>query len=413
MKRTKKVIVIGGGPAGMMAAGRASEFGASVALLEKTDSLGSKLLITGKDRCNFTNISAIKEFIEKFGNKGNFLYPAFYNFFNEDLAAFLESFGVPSKTERGGRMFPVSDKSEDVLKAMEKYMEKAGVSITLGTGLKEIICSKGEVQAVKTKKNDEIHCSSVILCTGGLSYPETGSTGDGYKIAKKLGHTVIEQKPALVPLETKEKWTRDIPGLSLENVNVIAKCGTKKIAEEFGDMLFTHYGVSGPVILMMSREVGRWLEKGPVILSIDLKPALDLEKLDDRVQRDFRKFSNKSFGNSLDDLLPKSLIPAVIALSFIPENKVVNTITREERRFLSGLLKALPVEISATRPIDEAIVTSGGIALDEIDHRTMGSKIIKGLYFAGEVLDLDAPTGGYNLQMAFSTGRLAGESAAK
>ncbi|PIV54224.1 aminoacetone oxidase family FAD-binding enzyme [Candidatus Desantisbacteria bacterium CG02_land_8_20_14_3_00_49_13] len=428
-----KVIVVGGGAAGMMAAGRAAERGAEAFLLEKTESPGKKLLITGKDRCNFTNSAELDAFIREFGNKGNFLYPAFFNFFNEDLKKFFEGLGVKSKVERGGRVFPASDRSEDIHKALLNYMKSGRVNLLYETRVKDLVVRKGRVSAVKTKADEAIGCSSVILCTGGVSYPGTGSTGDGYKIAKKHGHTITELSPALVPLETKEEWPKELQGLSLENVRVTAKCSYKKIAEEFGDMLFTHFGVSGPIILSMSKKIGKWLanknpplspfseggdkkdsvERSSVVLIIDLKPALDLEKLDQRLRRDLIKYSNKTFGNSLDDLLPKSLIPVIVRFSFIPEDKPANTITRKERRYLAELLKALPFEISKTRPIEEAIITSGGIALEEIDNRTMESKIVKGLYFAGEVVDLDAPTGGYNLQMAFSTGRLAGESASR
>ena len=433
MKDAKRVIIVGGGAAGMMAAGRSAERGAEAFLLEKTESPGKKLLITGKDRCNFTNSAELDAFIREFGNKGNFLYPAFFNFFNEDLIRFFEGLGVKSKVERGGRVFPVSDKSEDIHKALLNYMKSGNVNLLYETRVKDLVVRKGRVSAVKTKADEAIGCSSAILCTGGLSYPGTGSTGDGYKIAKKHGHTIAEPRPALVPLETKEEWPKELQGLSLENVRVTAKCDGKKIAEEFGDMLFTHFGVSGPIILSMSKKIGQWLanknpslshfskggdkkdsvERDSVVLIIDLKPALDLEKLDQRLRRDLIKYSNKAFGNSLDDLLPKSLIPVIVKFSFIPEDKPANLITRKGRRYLAELLKALPLEISKTRPIEEAIITSGGVALEEIDNRTMESKIVKGLYFAGEILDLDAPTGGYNLQMAFSTGRLAGESAAK
>jgi len=417
----KRVVVIGAGPAGMMAAGRAAECGAEVVLLEKTNSLGNKLLITGKDRCNFTNSNELDIFIRKFGNKGNFLYPAFYNFFNEDLVNFFETLGVRSKIERGGRIFPVSDSAEDIQKALLKYIKNTGVQVITGNKVKDVIKRNGRVCGVRTEKGIEFRESnkksslppfSVILCTGGMSYPGTGSTGDGYRIAQKLGHTIVPLRPALVPLETKEEWPKKLSGLSLENIRAIARASGRKIAEEFGDMLFTHFGVSGPVILSMSKIICRALERGNVIISIDLKPALSFEKLDLRIQRDFQKYSNKIFSNCLNDLLPKSLIPVIVKLSCIPEGKPVHSITRQERLNLVKLLKELSIEIVRTRPIAEAIVTSGGISLEEVDNHTMESKIVKGLYFAGEILDLDGPTGGYNLQMAFSTGRLAGESAA-
>ena len=412
------VIVVGGGAGGMMSAGRAAECGAKVILFEKTSSLGNKLCITGKDRCNFTNTAPLKEFISKFGKKGSFLYPAFYNFFSEDLIKFFENLGVKSKVERGGRVFPVSDRADDVQKALLKYLKKNGVQIILGNRTKDVLVQNGRVCGVKTDKvlnfeKSSLSPFSVILCTGGMSYPDTGSTGDGYRIAQKVGHTIVEPKPALVPLETVEKWPKELSGLSLENVNVIAKCNSQKITEEFGDMLFTHFGVSGPIILTMSKTIGEYLKKGRVFLFIDLKPALSIEKLDGRIQRDFSKYSNKIFANALNDLLPKSLIPVIVRLSSIPEDKPVHSITSEERKRLVELLKDLRLEISRTRPISEAIITNGGVALEEVDNKTMESKIVKGLYFAGEILDLDAPTGGYNLQEAFSTGYIAGESAAK
>ncbi len=409
----KKVVIIGGGAAGMMAAGRAAECGAKVTLLEKTDSLGNKLLITGKDRCNFTNTAPLKEFIAKFGKKGSFLYHAFYNFFNEDLREFFKKFNVPSKEERGGRIFPQSDKSEDIQGALVHYIKKSGVKILLGKSVKEIIRRGKSVCAAKTKDDEIIECDRVILCTGGMSYPGTGSAGDGYRIAKKLGHTIVHPRAALVPLDTVEKWTNELSGLTLENISAKAMYGQKKICEEFGDMLFTHFGVSGPIILSMSKKIAESLESGKVFLHIDLKPALSFEKLDLRVQRDFVKYSNKAFRNALDDLLPKSLIPIIVRLSNILEDKPVHSVTREERIKLVTLFKDLRLEVSRAHPIEEAIITSGGVVLEEVDNHTMESRLVKGLYFAGEILDLDAPTGGYNLQMAFSTGRIAGESAAK
>lgn len=410
----KKIIIIGGGAAGMMAAGRAAECGTKVTLLEKTNSLGNKLLITGKDRCNFTNTAPLKEFISKFGKKGNFLYPAFYNFFNEDLIKFFKKLNVPSKEERGGRVFPQSDRSKDIQNALVHYVKKSGVEICLRKSVKEIVTEGKSICAVKTKDDEIMECDRIILCTGGMSYPATGSTGDGYNIAQKLGHTIIQLRPALVPLDTAEKWVRELQGLTVKNVNVNAKDNNgKKICEEFGDMLFTHFGVSGPIILSMSKKIGENLERSRVFLHIDLKPALNFEKLDLRIQSDFKKYSNKLFSNALDDLLPKSLIPVIVQLSSIPKDKVVHSITKQERLDLVKLLKSLRLEVSRTYPITAAIITNGGISLKEVDHHTMESKFIKGLYFAGEILDIDATTGGYNLQMAFSTGRLAGESASK
>jgi len=408
----KFIIVIGGGPAGMIAAGRAADSGARVTLIEKTQALGNKLLMTGKDRCNFTNVMEIDGFIKKFGKKGAFLYPAFYNFFNDQLRAFFKKMSVPSKEERGGRVFPESDKSEDIKGALLNYMKKTGVKTLFQKQVKDILVKRKTVYGIKTKENEIIECDAVILATGGMSYPTTGSTGDGYKFAEKLGHTIVKPRPALVALDTGENWAVELQGLTLENVTAMAESGGKKIAEEFGDMLFTHFGVSGPIILTMSKKIGIALETGKVFLHMDLKPALTFEKLDERLQRDFAKYSNKMFCNSLDDLLPQSLIPVIVKLSRIPPDIMSHSILREERLALVKLLKDLKIEISRTHDISEAIITSGGVALEEIDNHTMESKIIKGLYFAGEVVDLDAPTGGYNLQEAFSTGWLAGESAA-
>ena len=408
----KHIIVIGGGPAGMIAAGRAAECGARATLIEKTQSLGNKLLMTGKDRCNFTNSADMEEFIKKFGKKGSFLYPAFYNFTNENLRAFFKKFGVSSKEERGGRVFPESDKSEDIKGALMTYLKKTNAKTMFQKPIKEIVIKRKSVCSVKTKENQVIECDAVILATGGMSYPNTGSTGDGYKLAQKLGHTIVPPMPALVPLDIVEKWGADLQGLSLDNVNVVAESGNKKIADEFGDMLFTHFGVSGPIILAMSKKIAVALQTGKVFLHIDLKPALDFEKLDARLQRDFVKNSNKLYKHAFDELLPQSMIPVILRLSYIDENKPIHSITREERLSLVRLLKDLKVEVARAHDISDGIITAGGVALEEIDNHTMQSRFIKGLYFAGEVLDLDAPTGGYNLQEAFSTGWLAGEAAA-
>lgn len=404
----KKVVVIGGGPAGILAAGKASELGNDVTLVEKNDRLGKKILISGKGRCNITNNTDIEGLIENTPGNGNFLYSAFYTFSNADLLEFLHKYGLETKVERGGRVFPVSDRAKDVVDTLSKYLKDTYVRVLLNSQATEIISKDSAVKGIVLRDGTKIECDSVVLCTGGASYPGTGSTGDGYKIAKKLGHDVIKLRPSLVPLVVLEKWIGELQGLSLKNVSVtlINKNG-KKIYSDFGEMLFTHYGVSGPIILSSSRHILDYDFKG-VTLTIDLKPALSEEKLDERIQRDFEKFSRKQFKNSLDELLPQKLIPVVITLSGISPDKFVNQITKEERRNLVRILKNFKLTIEGARPIDEAIVTAGGISTNEINPSTMESKLIKGLYLAGEVIDVDAYTGGFNLTIAFSTGYLAG-----
>jgi len=405
----KKVVVIGAGPAGLMAAGKAGELGNEVVLLEKNDRIGKKILISGKGRCNITNNADIEGLIENTPGNGNFLYSSFYTFSNEDLIQFINSLGVETKIERGGRIFPVSDRSKDVVDALSKYINKNKVKLILNSTVKEIrVTDNNSVKSVILKDGSEIECDSVILSTGGASYTGTGSTGDGYKIASKLGHTIVKLKPSLVPLNVKEDWIIELQGLSLKNIEItmLNKSG-KKVYSDFGEMIFTHYGVSGPVILSGSRHI---LENDfkDIKLLIDLKPALDEEKLDDRIKRDFEKYSRKQFKNSLDELLPQKFIPVIIKLSEIPQDKFVNQITKEERRRLVTLLKKFELNISGARPLEEAIVTAGGISTDEINPSTMESKLIKGLFFAGELIDVDAYTGGFNLTIAFSTGFLAG-----
>ncbi len=404
----KKVVVIGGGPAGILAAGKASEFGNDVILVEKNDRLGKKILISGKGRCNITNSTDIEGLIENIPGNGNFLYSAFYTFSNADLLDFLHRYGLETKVERGGRVFPVSDRAKDVVDTLAKYLEDTGVKVRLKSPVSEVLVKNGEVTGVMFNDGNTIECNSVVLCTGGASYRGTGSTGDGFKIAKKVGHEVVKLRPSLVPLIVSEKWIGELQGLSLKNVSVtlINEKG-KKIYSDFGEMLFTHYGVSGPIILSSSRHILDYDFKG-ISMVIDLKPALAEEKLDERIQRDFEKFSRKQFKNALDELLPQKLIPVVIKLSEISPDKFVNQITKEERRNLVGILKKFKLTIVGARPIDEAIVTAGGISTDEINPSTMESKLIKGLYFAGEVIDVDAYTGGFNLTIAFSTGYLAG-----
>jgi len=404
----KKVVVIGAGPAGLMAAGRAAERGLDVILAEKNDRVGKKILISGKGRCNITNSTDIEGLIENVPGNGNFLYSAFYTFSNQDLIDFLEGYGLKTKVERGGRVFPESDKSSDVVDVLLKFIKKTGVRLMLNTAVKDIITEDNCVRGVVTEDGKAMECDSVIIATGGASYPGTGSTGDGYRMAEKLGHTIVDLKPSLVPLLAKQEWVKELQGLSLKNVEITVKSKRgRKLYTDFGEMLFTHFGVSGPVILSASRHLLDYDYKD-VKLIIDLKPALTEEKLDARLQRDFEKYSRKQFKNSLDELLPQKLIPVIVDLSGIPSDKFVNQITRDERRSLVRLLKNLEIEIVGSRPLKEAIVTAGGVSTDEINPSTMESKLIKGLFFAGEVIDVDAYTGGFNMTIAFSTGHLAG-----
>ncbi|WP_242939248.1 BaiN/RdsA family NAD(P)/FAD-dependent oxidoreductase [Tepidibacter thalassicus] len=391
----------------MLAAATAGSKGKDVILIEKNDILGKKLLITGKGRCNITNDCDIEELIENVPVNGKFLYSAFYTFTNADVVNLFNKLGVKTKVERGKRVFPVSDKSRDVVKALERYMRQNNVKIIKGE-VSKVISKENKISQVVLNNGKIIKCDSVIIATGGLSYPQTGSTGDGYKFARENGHTVTKIKPSLVPLEVKEEWVKKINGLTLKNVSIyVLNKKNKKIYDDFGEMNFTNYGVSGPVILSASSYMGD-IEKEKYKIIIDLKPALSEEKLDKRIQRDFEKYSTKHFSNSLNDLLPKKIIPVIIELSKIPANKVVNQISKQERKNLVKLLKNITLEVKKYRPIKEAIITSGGIKIDEINPSTMESKIIKGLFFAGEVIDVDAYTGGFNLQIAFSTGYLAG-----
>ena len=417
-----KTIVIGGGPAGMMAAITASQSGDKVILIEKMKSLGRKLLITGKGRCNITSSLPIEDFIKNTPGNGKFLYSVYQSFTNKDIVKFLKEEGLEVKEERGNRIFPITDKSQDVLECFIKKLKKNKVEIHYNEEVKEILYKKsnGEntVIGVKTTK-EEILADKVILATGGKSYPLTGSTGDGYKMAEKLGHTIKDIKPSLVPLEIYEKETcKELQGLSLKNVTVkvIDEEKNKIIFQEFGEMLFTHFGVSGPIILTASSKLVRYkkieekMKEKNISLIIDFKPALSEQKLEDRILRDFSEFKNKQYKNSLDKLLPQKLIPVIIRLSNIEENRKVNEITKEERRKLVLLLKNFNLNVKAFRPVEEAIVTSGGIYIKEINPKTMESKIVKNLYFAGEIIDVDSYTGGFNLQIAYSTGYVAGLS---
>jgi len=403
------VIVVGGGPAGMIAAGTAASKGKRTMLAEKNEKLGKKLFITGKGRCNVTNTADFDEFMKNIPKNSKFFFSSFSSFSNNDLILLLESLGLKTKVERGGRVFPESDKSNDVIKALERYLNRNKVDVRLNSKLLDIRQENGAVTGALFDSGRVVECSSIIICTGGLSYPNTGSTGDGYKIAVKAGHSIIEPRPSLVPLVSDDAFVKELQGLSLKNVAIKAYAGGKLLYEDFGEMLFTHYGLSGPIILSASFFISDYLRrKQEIRISIDLKPALSEEELDKRIIRDFEKNINKQFKNSLDQLLPQKLIPVVISRSGIDESKEVHQITKQERKDMAKLLKGFTVTVSGTRPIEEAIVTSGGINLKEINPRTMESKLLKGLHFAGEIIDLDAFTGGFNLQIAFSTGYAAG-----
>lgn len=405
----KKVIVIGGGAAGMVAASTAASMGHDVTLLEKNDRLGRKLLITGKGRCNITNNCDIEELIENVPTNGKFLYSAFYTFTNDQVIDMFNSLGVKTKTERGKRVFPESDKAKDVVVALEKQMRQNKVEVISNAKVEKIQQRNGKVDSVILSDKKVIKCDSVIVATGGVSYPRTGSTGDGYKFAKSLGHTIVKPTPSLIGLETMED-VYSLNKLSLRNVSikVIDKKG-KNIYEDFGEMEFSEAGIEGPIIRSASCRMKSFENETYKIL-LDLKPALTEEILDKRIQKDFKKYINKKFENSLDDLLPKKLIPYIINLSEIDKDTVVHQISREQRKHLVNLIKNIEFNIKKYKPIDEAIITSGGIKTNEINSSTMESKLVEGLFFVGEVIDVDAYTGGFNLQIAFSTGYLAGIS---
>lgn len=408
----KQVIVIGGGAAGMMAAIGAAGQGASVTLLEQNEKTGKKLFITGKGRCNLTNACEQEDFFNYVISNGKFLYSAFYQMDNQSVMTFFENAGCRLKVERGGRVFPVSNHSSDVLAALNRQMEKAGIQVCLRTKVREPVIVEGKITGVKLSDGRLLEADSVIIATGGKSYEATGSTGDGYLFAQRAGHTIKEVRPALVPFVVKEDWCMELQGLSLKNVSVILKSDKKKIYEGFGEMLFTHFGVSGPLILSASSYYVKKYYGMPVQLLIDLKPALTTEQFDKRLLKDFEENKNRQFKNALDALYPSKLIPVLIRLSGISPEKRVNEITKEERSRLIQCTKHLALTVTGTRDFREAIITQGGVHIKEVNPSTMESKLVKGLYFAGEVLDLDAVTGGFNLQIAWSTGYLAGISAA-
>ncbi len=402
----------------MMAAVSAAENGHEVTLIEKNEKLGKKLYITGKGRCNVTNAADVETLLSNVISNKKFLYSAFYSFDNTALMDMIEGAGCPLKTERGDRVFPVSDHSSDIIKAFEKLLNKNGVTIKLNTTVKEVVTDGGEVIGVKVLKKNPNNTASkvtlfkadaVIVCTGGVSYPLTGSTGDGYRFAEKCGHTLVSPHPSLVPFETAETWPSSCMGLSLKNVSLKLVCGKKTVYDGFGEMLFTHFGISGPLVLSASAYYDSAKHKDCKAI-IDLKPALSEEQLDKRILRDFEENINKSFINAISGLLPSALIPVIADESKIDREKKVHDITKEERKNLLYALKNLTLNIAGTRGFDEAIITRGGISVKDIDPGTMESKFVKGLYFAGEVLDLDALTGGFNLQIAWSTGHAAGSS---
>lgn len=407
-----KIVIIGAGAAGLLAGIAATSAGANVTILEKMRKPGRKMLITGKGRCNLTNAADLPEIIKNIPGNGRFLQSALHRFTNEDIIYLLESNGCPTKVERGNRVFPVSDRSQDVVDTLVNIFTKQGGKLVLDTNVTEILTKEGKVIGVKTKDGVQ-NADAVILCAGGASYPGTGSDGSGARIATKLGHKIVDLKPSLVPLESDYPYTDELQGLSLRNVRGTLLADGKKIGEEFGEMLFTHFGVSGPIILSLSNIAAQALSDGKEVeLVLDLKPALSVEKLDARVQRDFANYSRKQLVNGMKDLLPQSLIPVVLDMAYLDESKFINQVSREERTRLVETLKNFVVPITKTRPIAEAIVTQGGVSVKEINPKTMASKLVENLYFAGEVMDVDGYTGGYNLQAAYSSGYAAGLAAA-
>ncbi len=406
------LIVIGGGPAGMMAAGRAAENGARVLLLEKNDQLGVKLLITGKGRCNITNTEPeLKKFIGQYGQNGKFLFTALNKFSPQDTLLFFDNLGVATKVERGQRVFPASDRADAVLSALIKYLKKNQVETRLNVEVEKIVTrlrDKNSIEKIILTNGQELIAKNYLIATGGKSYPGTGSTGTGFEWLKKMGHHIIQPQPALVPIVVQEPWIHELEGLSLKNVAISLYQNNKKMDSRFGEAIFTHNGLSGPIILDMGKKIGELLTKGVVSLKIDFKPALDEKTLDQRIQEDFLNFKDKMFKNSLAWLLPQKMVPVIIKLSGIETNKKVNIINKIERQKLLGLLKNFTLQVKKTAGFGAAIITAGGVDLKEIDPQTMRSKIIDNLYLSGEILDLDGPTGGFNLQVCWSTGYVAG-----
>lgn len=407
-----KVLVVGGGAAGMIAAIFSARNGQEVHLFEKNEKLGKKIYITGKGRCNLTNACDMEELLDAVVTNRKFLFSSFYGFTNEETMEFFEELGLQMKTERGNRVFPMSDHSSDVIRVLQEELKRLNVKLHLNTKVTWIGEKEGEFSYLKLEDGTTVSGDACIIATGGNSYQTTGSTGDGYRFARDLGHTVTEIRPALVPIETKEAYVRELQGLSLRNVEVSIFDGKKELYREFGEMLFTHYGVSGPLILTASSFIGKKLEQKPLRLLIDLKPALSEEQLDARVLRDFEENKNRQFKNAVGKLFPSKLIPVMIELSGIDPDKKVNEISREERKRFVSIIKGVEITLTKLRDYNEAIITQGGVSVKEINPATMESKKVKGVYFAGEVLDLDAVTGGFNLQIAWSTGNAAGSCVA-
>lgn len=408
-----KVIVIGGGPAGMFAAYFAANNGHKVTLLEQNEKLGKKLYITGKGRCNITNASDMEDLFANVCSNEKFLYSAFYSYTNDQVVEFFENYGLRTKVERGNRVFPVSDHSSDVIATLTRALKDVGVEVKLHTKVTKLLTEEDVIKGVVLEDKTTMMADAVVLATGGISYPSTGATGDGYRFAEGLNHKIVEPSPSLVPFEIQESWVPEMQGLALKNVAITIEREGKKLYSDFGEMLFTHFGVSGPMILSASASIKPAYFKDfahELTLKIDLKPALDREQLDKRVLKDFEEAKNKQYKNSIQKLLPSTMIPIIIKLSGIDPEKQVNEITREERARLVDLLKGLPMTILGLRGWNEAIITKGGVSVKQVNPSTMESKLVKGLYLAGELLDLDAMTGGYNLQIAWSTGYLAGSS---
>lgn len=405
-----RVVVVGAGPSGMMAAGTAAEQRCEVLLLEKMSRVGSKLAITGKGRCNITNMEQIDEFLAHYGKNGKFLRNCFARFFNDDLVRFFEARSVPSVVERGKRVFPVSSDADDIVKCMRSYVEDNHGQVRTGCRVDAILAREGHVVGVEADL-ENIPCAAVVIATGGLSYPLTGSTGDGYRFAQDLGHRVRMPGPGLVPIEVEDGFVKEMAGLSLKNVRLSASCGGKVFARLFGEMLFTHFGISGPIVLTMSREIAMKVRSGRVTVSINFKPALTRDILEKRLHREFEQHGSMKCRNVLKHLLPEAAVGVFMARSGIPADRKASEVNREERKALLHLLTDFVMTVKGPRPIAEAIVTDGGIVLDEIDPYTMQSRRVRGLFFCGEVIDVAGDTGGYNLQAAFSTGYVAGESA--